>query len=53
MRLQNTSHGQGQSLARCIIGREQQLVECGIAVEVHWVLDHMGVKGNERADEAA
>lgn len=42
-----------QRLAKYIIRRAQQLAERRTEVEVHWVPRHMGVEGNERADEAA
>lgn len=52
-RLQHTDPGPRQWLARHIIRRARQLSECRTAMEIHWVLKHTGVEGNERVDKVA
>lgn len=53
MRMQHTSSGRGQLLARRIVNRTQQLMERQTAVEIDWVSGHMGVKENQRVDMVA
>lgn len=51
-RLHNTAHDPGQWFVRPIIRRIQQLVKRGTALEIHWLLGHMCINRNEKADEA-
>lgn len=48
--VQQTDPEPGQWLARYIIRSAQLLTEIGIAVEIHWVPDHIGVEASEMAD---
>lgn len=40
-------------LARRTKAGAKQVVEWGVAVEVHWVPGHIAIEGNENADEVA
>lgn len=52
-RLQHLDPDLGQWLARRIISRARQITEHQTVVEIHWVPGHIGVAGNEKANEAA
>jgi len=45
--------GPWQRLARQINRRARSLLAHGIATEIHWVLGHSGIPGNEEADRKA
>lgn len=49
-RLQHTAPGPDQLLENHIIAKSHWLEEREVKVEIHWVPDHMGLKGNERVD---
>lgn len=50
-RMQHTTPGPSQWLARSIIERTRQQGERGMTLEIHWESDHMDVEGNEKDDE--